>query len=563
MLRRTTIQLGLLSFLGAAACSDGAGPKLPPCTDAGSHVTLPVVSAYSTFDPATSNGCIVFPTNVSVDSAEFVLVPQLTTGIPGKTSTYRLAGDTIRPAPVGPAYSITAADLADMPPAERFHAFLRLGDEEHWRGLNPQIAPRMAAARSPAAPAGPPAMGSQRTFKVCAKLNCSSFDNVTATVRALKSNVAIYVDNTAPAGGLDSTALDSLAITFETRLYPTDTAAFGRESDIDTNSVVMVLMTPTVNKLVTTKACTDPGGGYIAGFFFGADIDPAFRNDSRSNKGEIFYSVVADPTGTLSCAHTVTEVTRLVPVTFIHEFQHMISFNQHVLLRGGDAEVLWLNEGFSHYAEELGGRTYASGTPEFSRFVIGDLYNAYKYLDSTDKHFLLPTAGIGSLPERGAAWLFVRYVVDRYAGDTTVAAWNAFTRQLLATTDVGAANIANRAGDTFTGVVTRWALANWVSDLPGFSAPAQLKYDSWHFRTTYASLHAQNAGTFPKAFPLTPPTSAGRSVNMTGTLRAGSGVYMRAFQAPSAPGFTLLFSTGSGGPIDPLNVPRVTVIRVR
>jgi len=120
-----------------------------------------------------------------------------------------------------------------------------------------------------------------------------------------------------------------------------------------------------------------------------------------------------------------------------------------------------------------------------------------------------------------------------------------------------------RTGDTFTGVVTRWALANWVSDLPGFSAPAVLKYDSWKFRTTYASLHAQDAGNFPKTFPLTPPTSAGRSVTMTGTLRAGSGVYMRAFQNPSAPGFTLLFSNGSGGPLDPNNVPRLTVIRVR
>jgi hypothetical protein len=568
MLRRRPIQLGLLSFLGAVACRDAAAPKLPPCTDGGFHVTLPVVSASVSFDPGTANGCIVFPANGPADSAEFVLVPQLTTGIPGKTSSYRLAGDTIRPAPVGPAYSASLASPEDLPPAEQFHRFLRLGDETHWRELNPQIAPppTLQAARSPAAPAGPPAMGSQRTFKVCSKLDCSSFANVAATVRALKSNVAIYVDNTAPTGGLDSMALDSLAIMFENRLYPTDTAAFGRESDIDTNSVVMVLMTNTVNKLVSTADCQKPGAGYIAGFFFGADLDPAFRNDSRSNKGEVFYSIVADPAGTLSCAHQVNGpggVKEVVPITFIHEFQHMISFNQHVLVRGGDAEVLWLNEGFSHYAEELGGRTYASGTPEFSNFVKGDLINAYTYLDSTDKHFLLPTAGIGSLSERGAAWLFVRFVVDRYAGDTTVAAWNAFTRQLLATTDVGAANIANRTGDTFTDIVTRWALANWVSDLPGFSAPASLKYDSWKFRTTYASLHTQNGTAFPKTFPLTPPTSAGRSVNLTGTLRAGSGVYMRAFQNPSEPGFTLLFSNGSRGPIAPNTVPRLTVIRVR
>jgi hypothetical protein len=560
MLRRSLTRIGLLSFLGAVACSDGAGPKLPPCTAAGSNVTLPVVGAYISFDPTgTAAGCLVFPAAGAADSAEFLLIPQLATGEPGKRSSFRLAGDTIRPAPVAAAYSAPVFD--DLAPAERFHAFLRLGDEERWRGFNPQV--DMKAALSPAAPAGPPVFGSQRTFKVCATLTCARFDNVTATVRALKSNVAIYVDNTAPVGGLDSAALDTLATLFETRLYPTDTAAFGRESDIDTNSVVMVLMTGTVNKLVTAAQCDT--SGFVAGFFFAADIDPAFRNDSRSNKGELFYSLVADPGGTLSCAHNTTSVQRLVPVTFIHEFQHMISFNQHALVRGGDGEVLWLNEGFSHYAEELGGRTYAPGTPEFSRFMIGDLYNAYQYLDSTRNHFLLPTAGIGSLAERGAAWLFVRYLVDQYAADTTVASWNAFTRQMLGTTDVGAANIANRTGDTFTGVVTRWAMANWVSDLPGFPAPNQLKYRSWLFRTTYDSLQAdpQVGSSFPKGFPLTPTFSAGRAVNLTGTLHAGSGTYHRALQAPSTPGFTLLFSTGSGGPLDPALVPRLNVIRIR
>ena len=93
-------------------------------------------------------------------------------------------------------------------------------------------------------------MNTFRTFQVCAKTDCSRFDQVGARVRALKTKVAIYVDTLAPAGGLDSTALDSIANTFDQRLYTIDTAAFGRESDIDSNSVVLVLMTNTVNKLV-------------------------------------------------------------------------------------------------------------------------------------------------------------------------------------------------------------------------------------------------------------------------------------------------------------------------
>ena len=571
MLRRRLIRLGLLSFLGAAACREAAGPKLPPCTAAGFAVSLPSPGDYLSFDPTSADsGCVVFAANGPADSAEYLLVPQLATGVPGRTSSFRLVGDTIKPATVAPAF--LAPRLASLTPAERFHTFLRLGDETHWRDLNPEKAPSAAApARAPAIAMGPPVFGSSRTFKVCARLNCSVFDNVTATVRALKSNVAIYVDNTAPAGGLDSTALDSLAAVFETRLYATDTAAFGRESDIDTNSVVMVLMTPTVNKLVNAAACDSTG--FVAGFFFGADLDPAFSNDSRSNKGEVFYSIVADPSGTLSCAHTTTSVQRLIPVTFIHEFQHMISFNQHVLIRGGDPEVLWLNEGFSHYAEELGGRTYES-VPSAPvtvctigsvpcRFYAGDLSDAYQFLDSTRNHFLLPTAGIGSLAERGAAWLFVRYLVDRFAAGSTVAQWNALTRQLVQTSNTGAQNIATVTGQPFETVVTRWALAVWVSDLPAFTAPAELQYDSWSLRGAFTSLHTQDSTDFRKTFPLVPTVSDGRSVNVSGTLRAGSGVYHRAFQVPSAPGFTLQFGTSSGGPLSPTNAPRLNVIRIR
>ncbi len=50
-------------------------------------------------------------------------------------------------------------------------------------------------------------MNDLRTFKVCAKTDCSRFDDVVARVRALNGKVAIFVDSLAPAGGLDSTTL--------------------------------------------------------------------------------------------------------------------------------------------------------------------------------------------------------------------------------------------------------------------------------------------------------------------------------------------------------------------
>jgi hypothetical protein len=98
-------------------------------------------------------------------------------------------------------------------------------------------------------------MNSLRTFQVCAKTDCTRFDRVGARVRAVKTKVAIYVDTLAPAGGLDSASLDSIADIFDRRLYGIDTAAFGQESDIDSNSVVLVLMTNTVNKLISASEC--------------------------------------------------------------------------------------------------------------------------------------------------------------------------------------------------------------------------------------------------------------------------------------------------------------------
>src|SRR5207247_10445014 len=108
-----------------------------------------------------------------------------------------------------------------------------------------------------------------------------------------------------------------------------------------------------------------------------------------------------------------------------------------------------------------------------------------------------------------------------------------------------AANVAAQTRHAFDPTVTRCALANWVSDLPGFATPVELSYTSWHFRTrTFPSLNQQDPLDFPRPYPLVPTASAGSAVSLSGTLRSGSGVYARALQAPGAAAFTLLFNAG-------------------
>ncbi len=544
-----------LSLLALApACSDSTEPKLPLCTAAGPALAL-AVGQYVAIDPAPVSGCTVFPPTAGA-SVEYLLVPQSATGTPGKQASFTLAGARLTPA--------AAAALASGAPSEveRFHGRLREWEGKRWYG--PAPAPAGPALR---APPGRPRVGDTLQFSVCADLNCSRFDLVRAAARSVGTHLAIFVDVTAPAPpqGLDSTDLDQLQTLFDTRLYGVDTAAFGRESDINADSVVVLLMTPTVNRLVNRQECNDQG--FVSGFFIGADLDPAYAGDGRFNHAEIFYTFVADPDSTLSCPHSRAFVRAQIPVTVIHELQHMISYNQHVLLRGGNPEVLWLNEGLSHFAEELGGRSLALADATRRNYFVGDWLNAYRYLDSTFAHFLLPTEGIGSLAERGAQWLFVRYLVDQYAGDTTVAAWNGVTRQLVATTRTGAVNVDAVTGGEYTQSVTRWALANWVSDLdsvvPGFVPPPELRYTSWSLRALYDSLNAVRPDVFPKPFPLTPPVAVGDAVALSGTLHAGSGSYQRVMQPSPDSGFTLLFSEGNGSALPAGVAARLNVIRIR
>ena len=542
----------LCGGLVAAGCSSDH-VTTPPPTPCGTGVGTPIslaVGAYTVVDPATSSGCVQFAANAAAESTEYLVVAQSAAGTSGQTSPFRLQG--------GAAAATAMVVAQTLPPpvtrslnAVAFDQTMRRMARTRGYPFVP-TALRTTAAAQAAVTLAPPVVGSVRVFKVCGNLSCSTIKNVAAKARVVGQHIAVYVDTLAPAAGLDSAQLDSLKQVFDTRLYPIDTTAFGGVSDIDSNSVVIVLMTGLVNSLVTRAQCHQ--NGFVAGFFFAGDLDPTFA--SQFNHGEIFYSVVADPDSTLSCAHTAAQVDNLTPVTFVHEFQHMISFVQHVLVRAGPTEEGWLDEGLSKYGEELAGRSYLPGNQQqFSNYVIGDVFDAYQYLNAPSAAPLLIPEDTGSLAEIGASWLFTRYLVDQFG--------TALPHQLHQTTLVGAANVAAQTGQSFTTLVTRWALSNWVSDLPGFSAPGELQDTSWHFRTTFAGLHTQDPTDFPRAYPLVPATGAGSQISIGGTVTSGSGSYVRVFQPPSGAGFSLRFTRDGTTALSAALVPRLDIIRIR
>ena len=565
MTYRTAERIVTWALLATAACShDSTGPSAPPtCSSAVASQLMLAVGAYVSIDPASDGGCVTFAANAStVDSAEYLVVAQSAAGTFGQASAFALRAATLTAAPMV-AGQLLLQNVRPTPPAVAFDGLLRrLGREHATRAAAAAAARPVAGAARSTPAAAPPVLGSLRRFTVCANAaSCnvpSDFKNVGARVRAVGAHVAIYVDTLAPSPGLDSADIDTLRQVFDTLLYPLDTANFGGVSDLDTNGVVIALMTPVVNSLTTKAACSGSNGAYIAGYFFPGDLDttaPAFQ----SNRGEIFYSVVADPGATLSCAHTSAEVKSATPGTFVHEFQHMINFAQHILIQGGSlSEEGWLDEGLSKYAEELTAMAYlqAHDTTRFDALAINDVYDAYQYLSATGASPLEIEFDQGTLAEVGASWLFTRYLVDQYGA--------ALPGKLVRTTLAGSANIAAQTGHGFDTTVTRWALTNWVSDLPGFATPPELSYTTWRFRThTFSSLHQQDPNTFPNPYPLVPTVSAGSAVSLSGTLRSGSGVYGRALQAPGAPAFTLLFNNGGTAALPAAVGPRLSVIRIR
>src|SRR2546429_6026990 len=93
---RTAERIVTWALLATAACSgDNTGPSAPTCSSAlASQLTL-AVGAYASIDPASDGGCVTFPANTSVDSAEYLLVAQSATGTFGQTAPFSLRPATL------------------------------------------------------------------------------------------------------------------------------------------------------------------------------------------------------------------------------------------------------------------------------------------------------------------------------------------------------------------------------------------------------------------------------------------------------------------------------------
>jgi hypothetical protein len=450
------------------ACA-GAGP-VPVHVEVGSAFTNSLSVPYASTNPIVA---LAVGEGITVSGAELRQCLQLeTTGGPRYLVVPQYASATDDPAPrtfrIGRETPVVAQVMPPSVPALSRPVSAQQRLDAAMRRIEREIAPLAAAQGEEGGPAPLEALtlDSRRSFRVISELPEGTaplkFATSYARLKYIGNHILVYVDEAAPSAIAD-TDLTRIGQLFDSRLYDRDVSLFGSESDLDHNGKVIVVMSQSVNRLVSRAECST---GFIAGYFYPNDL---YLRNQNSNKGEIFYTIVPDPAGTVGCTHSISSVRRLVPSTFVHEFQHMISFNQHVLARGGSTEDVWLNEGLSLIAEEMTGRFYEAlytplpgqlFTDSAAMFVEDVMANAFTYLFASKSYSVTSFKDFGDLQERGAAWLFLRWLGDQ-KGDQIFG-------RLVQTRLTSVENVQDKTGESFQALFGDFALAT-AADIPGFA----------------------------------------------------------------------------------------------
>lgn len=560
--------------VGLAGCGRD-GPVTPKPTEARCDGVAVSVRTLAPFERVVVSGNDVACFALAGGDREYLVVPQLTgASLPYGGYGFRLGDPTAVTARVAstngaePAWLSVAQGLASAePPADAqsvLDARMRQREASWQREPRARTASALTRVQSVLSSAD-----TTRTFSVLNTLATTpGYTPVGARLRFAGTRVLLYVDTLASAAFTDA-ELSGLGTLYDQRLVPAVNSTFGNGSDIDGNQRVIFLLTPTVNAIVSASQCST--SGFVRGFFYNHDLS---STATTSNQGEIFYAYVPDDTGRWSCAHSKSEVMANLPPTFMHELQHMVSFGEHAIKRNGTAEEVWLNEGLSHMAEEIGSLTYETRFPapsgrtnpssifpdSASPFINPNVLYSYRYLFSSAIYSVTSCAPgtFCSLAERGGTWLFLRWIADQQG--------SAVFRRLVETNLTGRANLEAVAGAPIAALLGDFALsvsADSVIGVTRTAAPATLRFSSRNLRQLYKSLFDAFGiqGGVGRPFPIEPlPLVSG--TNVTGTMRPGTFLTYRMRLTASTSSAVLRMLAVDGTPFPETSGAQVSILRM-
>jgi len=354
---------------------------------------------------------------------------------------------------------VTVAKSAVLPPKAQLDDLLRANELKLSKSA-PQLQANASLAKNVSASV---AAGDIESFRVLSSLSSlSSYSTVEAEAKCVRQeSIVLYVDTDIPESDLSDSEIEALCDDFDYAIS-IEKELLGEPSDVNNDGLVAILITLGVNRLGAS------GGGIITGYFYASDLYPRSAGNPTSNYREILYILAPDPDGsdgaTISKSFALSNLmTAVVP----HEFQHAISYNQHVFVNGGSSEETWLNEALSHFSEDLVG----FGQENYSRVGI--------FLNYPETTPLIPS-GSPDLAERGAEYLFLRYLYEQAEDGAE------FLRSLYSSTLTGIDNVLAAFGardsslDTWEELMRRWAIAIYMTNA-GITLTPQYMFDD---RTT-------------------------------------------------------------------------------
>jgi hypothetical protein len=407
-----------------------------------------------------------------------------------------------------------------------------------------------------------PNIGDQIKLNANANQACSNPNTRTGRVAAVSSRAMVVSDVDNPSGGYSDAEYASILATFDTLVFPMDTAAFGAPTNISSYGRIILFYTKAVNELTPRNASFS-----IGGFFFARDLYPKKANGTLgsctgSNENEMFYLLVPDPNGEINGnKRTKDEVTQGNLAAIAHEFQHLINASRRLYINTGAVtnEETWLDEGLSHTAEELlyfrisgfssrqnlGLPDVTANTTrqaQFNTYASLNFLRFQRFITATEANS--PYAPNDSLSTRGATWNFLRFAAARQgpAGEAP------FFRALVNSRTTGVANLQNvLSSGGFSDYLIDWAVSLIGDD---FSTAQTALLDpryvnpAWNFRSIFPGLRIGGSalGVYPISARLLSSSNPQRII-----LAGGASSYVR-FGIPAGRSALITFSSNGQAP---------------
>ncbi len=219
-------------------------------------------------------------------------------------------------------------------------------------------------------------IGDEREFWIL-NTQTNSYKKITAELYFATPHLLFWAEKGVT---VNKAAIANLSQTFENKIYPTDREFFGNELNpgIDNDPHLLLLYAH--------------GLGNAAGYFSSSDtVSPTI--DEYSNTAEMIY---------LSADYVDLEKEYAYSVS-AHEFQHLIHYFHD------RNEVSWISEGFSELAIYLNG--YEPGGFDLS----------FSFNPNLQLTFWPGNDQGDSTPHYGAAFMFLKYFLDRFGENATKA----------------------------------------------------------------------------------------------------------------------------------------------